>query len=145
MVRGGETVGTAHGWVDALEPTGADVVLEYGHELFGRWAAVTHRRVGEGAITVVGTLLDRATLSEVLRDAAGPTSIVSPLASRPGSVTAHSLTGDRGRVWVVHNWSPEPRTVRLARGVASVIDDAVHDADAAVALAPWDVRVWREI
>ena len=95
-------------------------------------------------MTVVGTLLDRATLSDVVRDAAGPASAVSPLASRPRSVTAHSLTGDRGRVWVVHNWSPEPRTVRMARCVASVIDDAVHDAEAEVALAPWDVRVWRE-
>jgi beta-galactosidase len=46
-------------------------------------------------------------------------------------------------VWVVHNWSPEPRTVHVARDVASVLDDVVHHARTEVELAPWDVRVWR--
>ncbi|MDQ7879174.1 Beta-galactosidase C-terminal domain [Microbacterium sp. QXD-8] len=67
------------------------------------------------------------------------------LAARPASVTAHSLTGGRGRVWVVHNWSPQTRTVRIAADAASVLDDAVHRAGTEVALAPWDVRVWREV
>ncbi|MFB7894514.1 beta-galactosidase [Microbacterium sp. NPDC056044] len=142
VVRDGEVVGSARGWVDGLEPDGAEVVLGYRHELFGRWAAVTRRDVGEGSITVVGTLLDRATLAEVIADVAGAPEGI--LAARPGSVTAHSLHGARGRVWVVHNWSPEPRTVVFGRAAASVLDDAVHEASAEVTLAPWDVRVWRE-
>jgi beta-galactosidase len=157
--RDGTVVGTAHGWVDGLEPHGADVVLAYRHPLFGRWAAVTRREVGAGAITVVGTLLDRATLADVVTDAAargsaGSVGDAAPgrperagsaiLAARPASVTAHSLTGAQGRVWVVHNWSPHARTVRVTADAASVIDDALHPAGTEVELAPWDVRVWRE-
>ncbi|MDR7113103.1 beta-galactosidase [Microbacterium trichothecenolyticum] len=142
VVRDGEIVGSAHGWVDGLEPDGAEVVLGYRHELFGRWAAVTRRDVGAGSITVVGSLLDRATLAEVIGDVAGSPDGI--LAARPSSVTAHSLTGERGRVWVVHNWSSEPRAVVLGRAAASVLDDAVFAAGAEVTLAPWDVRVWRE-
>ena len=157
--RDGTVVGTAHGWVDGLEPHGADVVLAYRHPLFGRWAAVTRREVGTGAITVVGTLLDRATLADVMTDAAargsaGSVGDAAPgrperagsaiLAARPASVTAHSLTGAQGRVWVVHNWSPHARTVRVAADAASLIDDALHPAGTEVELAPWDVRVWRE-
>jgi beta-galactosidase len=142
VVRDGEAVGRAHGWIDGLEPDGAEVVLGYRHELFGRWAAVTRRDVGAGSITVVGSLLDRATLAEVIAAAAGSPGGI--LAARPSSVTAHSLTGGRGRVWVVHNWSPEPRAVVLGRAAASVLDDAVFAAAAEVTLAPWDVRVWRE-
>ncbi|MDT0143349.1 beta-galactosidase [Microbacterium sp. PRC9] len=142
VVRDGEIVGSAHGWVDGLEPDGAEVVLGYRHELFGRWAAVTRRDVGAGSITVVGSLLDRATLAEVIGDVAGSPDGI--LAARPSSVTAHSLTGERGRVWVIHNWSPEPRAVVLGRAAASVLDDAVFAAGAEVTLAPWDVRVWRE-
>lgn len=137
-------LGQARGWVDALEPDGADVLLRYAHPHWGRYAAVTRRDVGEGTITVVGTLLDRALLAEVVRDAAGPASVTSPFAERPAAVTAHSLTGERGRVWVVHNWSPEASIVRLARDAASLVDDARHRAGADVALAPWDVRIWRE-
>ena len=136
--------GQAHGWMDALEVLDADAVLRYRHPHYGKWAAVTQRAVGEGAITVVGTLLDRSLLAAVVTDAAGPASIVGPLAERPSTVTAHSLVGDRGRVWVVHNWSGSPRTVLLRRAVASVVDDAAHAAGARVELGPWDVRVWRD-
>jgi beta-galactosidase len=154
--RDGEVVGTAHGWVDGLEPDGADVVLGYRHPLFGRWAAVTRREVGLGTITTVGTLLDRATLAFVMTDAAAHGSgrdadrmSANPgapaiLAARPASVTAHSLLGAQGRVWVVHNWSPQGRTIRIAADAASVLDGAVHRAGTEVELAPWDVRVWRE-
>ncbi|WP_228479356.1 beta-galactosidase [Microbacterium atlanticum] len=145
VVREGEPVGTARGWIDGFEPSDADVLLGYRHELFGRWAAVTRREVGAGAITMVGTLLDRGLLAQVVADAAGPPRTPSLLAGRPSTVTAHSLTGPRGRVWVVHNWSPEPRTVELARGAASVLDGSGELAGGAeVALGPWDVRVWRE-
>ena len=45
---------------------------------------------------------------------------------------------------MVHNWSPEAHTVRVAADAASVLDDTVHSAGTDVELAPWDVRVWRE-
>ena len=141
----GVMVGRASGWIDGLEPEGAEVVLGYRHQLFGRWAAVTRRDVGAGSITVVGTLLDRETLAAVVSDAAGPPSVAGPLRERPSSVTAHSVAGPRGRVWVVHNWSPEPRTVVVARVAASVLDDTVFAAGTELELAPWDVRVWREV
>jgi beta-galactosidase len=110
---------------------------------------LVRREVGAGTITTVGTLLDRATLAAVMTDAANRgagrdahAAIARPgasaiLAARPASVTAHSLTGGRGRVWVVHNWSPHARTVRIAADAASVLDDAVHRAGTEVALAPW--------
>ncbi|MFK4834669.1 beta-galactosidase [Microbacterium sp. ZW T2_14] len=149
VVRDGVVVGQAAGWidgleVDGLEVDGAEVLLGYRHPLFGRWVAVTRRDVGAGSITTVGTLLDRATLADVVKDAAGPASLAGPLPERAATVTAHSLAGAQGCVWVVHNWSPEPRTVSLAGDVASVLDDAVHRAGTEVELAPWDVRVWRE-
>lgn len=143
VVRAGEVVGTAHGWADCLEATDAEPLLAYRHELFGRWVAATHRTVGSGSITVVGTLLDRQTLADLVSDIAGPVDGI--LAARPSSVTAHSLTSPRGRVWVVHNWSPRPSTVGLARAAASVVDDATHEAGSTVELGPWDVRVWREV
>lgn len=142
VVRGGEVVGSAHAWIDGLETTDAEPLLAYRHELFGRWAAATHRSVGSGSITVVGTLLDRQTLADLVSDIAGPVDRI--LAARPSSVTAHSLASPRGRVWVVHNWSPTPSTVGLALAAASVIDGTTHEAGSTVELGPWDVRVWRE-
>ncbi|KJQ53443.1 beta-galactosidase [Microbacterium sp. SA39] len=145
LERDGLVVGAAHGWIDALEPGEATAVVGYRHPHYGRWAAVTRNAVGAGEITIVGTLPDRASLVRVIADAAA----VDPSASgvvvdRPSSVTVHSLTGARGRIWVLHNWSGEPREIRLARAVASGINSTAHEAGDVVALAAWDVRVWRE-
>ena len=146
-VRLGTISGRAHGWMDALDVTDqdAEVLLRYRHPHFGRWAAAAQREVGDGVIAVVGTLLDRATLTALVGAVAGSSSRVAcPIDERPDTVTAHSLVGERGRVWVVHNWSPEVRTVRVARSVASVLDDVVHEAGDEVILHGWDVRVWSE-
>ncbi|WP_350350096.1 beta-galactosidase [Microbacterium sp. A8/3-1] len=142
--RDGAVVGEARGWIDALEPDQADVLLGYRHPHYGRWAAVTRRSVGEGTITVVGTLPDRSSLAGVIAEAAPPPRSSGMFGDRPRSVTAHSLTGVRGRVWVLHNWSGRAQTIRPERAVSSVLDGAAHDAGALVELDPWDVRVWCE-
>ncbi|TDE08342.1 beta-galactosidase [Jiangella asiatica] len=136
--------GEARGWMDALVAEDAEAVARYRHPHFGTWAAVTRRQVGRGEVTVVGTLLDRTLLARVVAEAAGAVSPEPPLSVEPLEVTAHSVVGPRGRVWVVHNWAPEPRSARLERAVASVVDDCRHDAGASVTLEPWAVRVWRE-
>ncbi|WP_223627349.1 beta-galactosidase [Microbacterium sp. EST19A] len=143
LERDGAVIGEARGWIDALEPGEASVVVGYRYPHYRRWAAVTRRAVGDGEITVVGTLPDRVTLAAVIADAAGAQAGL--VVDRPLPVTVHSLTGARGRVWVVHNWSGEGREIRVARAVASVIDGAAHDAGESVGLAAWDVRVWREV
>jgi beta-galactosidase len=142
--RLGEASGQARGWMDALEADGAEIVLRYDHPHYGRWAAATRSVVGTGSITFVGTLLDRALLQTVVADAAGPSTLEGPIEAPPRTVTVHSLLGERGRVWVVHNWSPEPQSVLPARAVASVVDDLSHEAGATVELAPWDTRIWRD-
>ncbi|WP_460798839.1 beta-galactosidase [Microbacterium sp. GXF0217] len=143
----GAVSGQAHGWMDALEAstTEGEVLLRYGHPHFGRWAAAVRRAIGDGTITVIGTLLDRGTLKAVIQDVAASASrVASPLVHRPDTVTAHSLMGERARVWVVHNWSSEDRTVRIARDLSSVLDDGAHRIGEDVVLRGWDVRVWRE-
>ncbi|GAA2934817.1 beta-galactosidase [Microbacterium luteolum] len=144
LERDGTVVGEARGWIDALEPDQADVLLGYRHPHYGRWAAVTRRSVGEGTITVVGTLPDRSSLAGVIAESAPPPRSSGMFGDRPRSITAHSLTGVRGRVWVLHNWSGRAQTIRPERAVSSVLDGAAHDAGALVELDSWDVRVWCE-
>ncbi|HBS73410.1 MAG TPA: hypothetical protein DEB55_03370, partial [Microbacterium sp.] len=136
--------GEALGWMDALISDHAEVIARYRHPHFGRWPAVTRSRVGNGSVTVVGTILDRDTMRRVIAAAAGRSPIDSLLDQTPREVTAHSLTTPHGRVWVVHNWSPEVVAVTPVRAVSSVIDEASLPAGVTVSLHPWDVRVWRD-
>ncbi|SIT86911.1 beta-galactosidase [Microbacterium sp. RU33B] len=136
--------GVAQGWIDAYEPEGAEVLAGYAHPHYGAWAAVTRHAFGAGTAYAVGTLLDRALMARVVVDASAPR-IVSPLRDRPDSVTVHSLSGPRGRVWVVHNWTPDEVEVETVRDVADALAaDAPLPAGSVLPLAPWGVAVWGE-
>ncbi|MFE7504724.1 beta-galactosidase [Promicromonospora sp. NPDC057488] len=143
-VRLGDLAGTAHGWADCLEPDGATTLARYDHPHLGRWAAATRRAVGQGEITVVGTMLDRRLLARVMADAAGPAVPAWPVVERPEAVTLHSLVGARGRVWVLHNWSAVACEVVTARGVDDVLAGSFLDDGERVVLGAWGVAVWGE-
>jgi beta-galactosidase len=133
---------TATAWADALVPEGAETLLSYEHPHLGRWAAVTTKVHGDGRVTYVGTLPDRAlavALARWLRPAP------DAWEGRPDTVT---VTGARspegGQLRFVSNWSWEP--TRLALPVAA--RDLLAETDLAegedLDLAAWDVRVLLE-
>lgn len=136
--------GAARGWIDCYEPEGADVLAGYAHPHFGQWAAATRNVFGAGVAYGVGTLADRTTMRRILQEVLPHPSRALPITIRPESLTVHSLRSPRGRVWVLHNWSPDEVAVTATRAFAAVADGGVVDADSAVILGPWCVAVWAE-
>jgi beta-galactosidase len=49
---------------------------------------------------------------------------------------------NRPRVHIVHNWSWQPTRVETPVQLSDVVDGATVPAGAAVALGPWDIRVF---
>lgn len=136
--------GVGQGWIDSYEPDGAEVLARYAHPHYEAWAAVTRNAFGAGVAYAVGTLPDRALMARIVTDASSAR-VEPPVRDRPASVTAHSLSGPRGRVWVVHNWSPDAVEVVTARDVVDAFAaDASLPAGSAQLLAPWGVSVWGE-
>ncbi|MEU0946816.1 beta-galactosidase [Streptomyces canus] len=131
---------TATRWADALTVTDADVLAGYRHPHFGNWPAITTRRHGEGRVTCVGTVPDRAL-------ARGLTQWLAPTACHgwsdlPDTVTATTGTAPDGRrVHIVHNWSWEPARVVAPVDLTDVLNDAPITAGAELELGAWDVRV----
>jgi beta-galactosidase len=137
----GTLSGTAEGLVEGLTVEGAEVLAEYEHPHFGRWPAATTSAFGSGRITYVGTLpgLD---LAQSLGDWLGSG---NPWAGRlvPGALTAHGATNAAGeRLWFVHNFSWETRSVVPPMAVADVL---TGEEVGSLELGPWDVRVLREV
>jgi len=131
---------TATRWVDGLTVVDADVLAEYDHPHFGRWPAITTRRHGQGRVTCVGTVPDRA-LAEALTQWLAP-SPTSGWHDLPASVTATTATSPDGhRVHFVHNWSWEPTSVNAPVDLSDVRDGSSIPAGAALDLGAWDVRV----
>ncbi|MCI3278414.1 beta-galactosidase [Streptomyces cylindrosporus] len=131
---------TATQWADGLTVADAEVLAAYRHPHFGRWPAVTTRRHGEGRVTCVGTVPDRAL-------ARGLTEWLVPSPRHgwhdlPDTVTATTGTSPDGRrVHVVHNWSWAPAGVTAPVELTDVLDDSAVRAGAELELGAWDVRV----
>jgi beta-galactosidase len=133
---------TATAWADALVPEGAETLLSYEHPHLGRWAAVTTKVHGDGRVTYVGTLPDRAlavALARWLRPAP------DAWEGRPDTVT---VTGARspegGQLRFVSNWSWEPTSLALPVAARDLLSETDLAEGEVLSLAAWDVRVLLE-
>ena len=134
---------TATRWVEGLTVLDADVLVEYDHPYFGRWAAVTTRRHGDGRVTCVGTVPGRA-LAQALATwlAPAPRSYWQDI---PPSVTATTgSSADGSRVHVVHNWNWEPALVTAPIQLTDLLDGSAIPTGTPIQLGSWDVREFSE-
>ena len=141
---GAAAAGTA--WIDYLQVSGdsVEILARYQHPAFGPYPAITTTGAGRGRVTVVGTV-PNAELSAAVVSWALPADRDAWSSLTTGSVTATSATTAAGRrLRVLHNWSWEPRAVRVPVDVTDLLSSERLEADASVELGPWDVRVLLE-
>jgi beta-galactosidase len=137
----GRLAGTAEGLIEGLTTEEAEVLAGYDHPHFRRWPAITTKPHGAGRITYVGTLpgLD---LAEALGRWLAPRHPWADVLV-PGALTVHGATNKAGeRLWFVHNFTWQTRTVTPPMAVADVLSGAMVTA---LELGPWDVRILREV
>jgi len=128
-----------------LADSPGDVVARYVHPHFGRFAAITSHGVGDGRVTLVGTVPNPALAEALMRwAAAGRADPWRDLVR--GSVTVMGATTKDGRrLHVVHNWSWDPVSVTVPAPVEDVVGPGVSiPPGGTVDLAAWDVRVLLE-
>jgi beta-galactosidase len=119
--------------------------VTYDHRHFGRFAAATTHRFGQGQVTYVGTLPDPAfgrTIAGFVLQQAG----VHPRwASLPPSARVTGASTRKGRrLWFVSNWAWEPVTVPTpVAGVALLSGRGVREGGS-VELGAWDVEIVAE-
>ncbi|MET0885947.1 MAG: beta-galactosidase trimerization domain-containing protein, partial [Mycetocola sp.] len=140
-VRGGAH---ATDWVDGLTLNDADpatALAHYRHPHLGRWPAITTRSSGSGRVTVVGTVPDHA-----LAQSIGEWLVPDPVAGwadLPASVTVTSSTAPDGiRTFFVHNWSWDAASAAAPAQIRDLLTDEALQPGDAIALGPWDVRVF---
>jgi beta-galactosidase len=133
----------ATGWIDALQPDGAEPIAGYVHHFHGAYPAITTKMVGAGRITYVGTLPNR----ELARDLASWL-VGEPLSggwSHDPTVTVSSGVAATGvRFWFLHNWSERPATAVAPVDLTAAVGGAHVDAGATISLEPWAAQVYGE-
>jgi beta-galactosidase len=130
------------GLLEGLSPESAEVLARYVHPHYGRWAAVTTNPVGDGRITVVGTLPDQD-LARTLALWLAPEA-VGGWQGLPESATVSSSTAaDGSTVHIVHNWGWESSFATAPTSLTDLLGGESIAAGGEVRLGPWDVRVLR--
>lgn len=132
----------ATGWIDGLQPTGAQALLGYEHPHFSRWPALTSRVHGRGQVTYVGTVPNPELAADVVRWA---TATTAPNREWQSASKSQTVTGARSRdgrqLRFVHNWSWTPSEFVLPVAAMDVLGDKKFEAGDILPLGPWDVRV----
>ncbi len=135
----------ATAWADGLELEGATALATYDHRHFGRFAAVTTHRFGQGQVTYVGTLpnptLGRA-IAEFVVEEVG---VRARWAGLPGSVRVTSARAkDGGRLWFVSNWAWDSVTVPTPVGGTALLSGRGVRPGGSLELGAWDVDLVAE-
>ena len=126
-------------WADGLLVDTAEVLVGYSHPHHGAFAAVTTNPVGDGRVTCVGTLPNRA-LGAALFD----NILTAPVAGdwpRSANVTVFSGAIDAGLVFFLHNWGPEPAQATLPCALTDASTGIEHQSGHCLDLPAWSVSV----
>ncbi|MDQ0894918.1 beta-galactosidase [Agromyces ramosus] len=130
-------------WIDGLIADDADVLARYEHPRFGDFPAVTSHAVGDGRVTVLGCVPNRALAGGIVRWAAGegPGHELAGETASPVSVASGSLPGRR-RVWFVFNWGWEPQVITIAADIADTVTGERLQTGTDVSLPAWSARTF---
>ena len=126
-------------WADGVIVDDAEVLVGYTHPHHGRFAAVTTTPAGNGRVTYVGTLPDRA-----LGAALFARILPAPVGGdwpRSATVTVFSGATESGRAFFLHNWGPEPAHAILPSALTDAFTGADHPSGHRLDLPAWSVAV----
>ncbi|MDR6320687.1 beta-galactosidase [Actinoplanes couchii] len=119
-------------------PEGATVVGTYTGDFYTGTAAVTRNDHGQGQAWYVGTALDQAGVTSVLRPILAAHDLLGPLADLPDVETATRVAPDGTRILFVLNHGPSPAPLPAMTGI-----DLLTGAAPPARLAPNGVLVLR--
>jgi beta-galactosidase len=137
---------TVDGWAELLTPTSAEVLASYDHPHWGRYAAITSNRYGDGTAIYIGCLPSAAIMARVLERAVRGAGLWSadqelffPLITRSG-------VNDAGNaVHYYFNYSDDPRAFTYPHEDATELlgGERVQQGDVRT-LGPWGAAIVEE-
>lgn len=134
----------AEAFMELLIPEGAAVLAAYDHPAWGRYAALTYNRCGEGSAAYMGTMTDAAVLKAVLRLVLGEAGV--DLSRADAGVTVREGINEYGRrVLYYLNYSPEKKSVRCEYTAQDLLGREIVPENEERNLEPWGLMILEEL
>lgn len=135
-----------HDWMEFLKPEGAEVLSQYEHPNWGKYAAVTQNRYGEGTATYIGCFAGEAVLEEIYTRVLKEAGIYGPQQElRFPVIVKHGINDYGNRVRFYFNYSAEPQTFTYfgTYGTSLVSGEKILSGQK-ISLRPWDTVIIEE-
>jgi beta-galactosidase len=137
---------TVETWMELLTPTTAEVLASYDHPHWGRYAAITRNRYGDGMATYIGCMVSGAIMGRVLERAVKEAGLWGadqelsfPLVTRWGINEAGKV------VHYYFNYSDDPHTLVYPHPDGTeLLSDTQVPQGAARTLDPWGAAIIEE-
>jgi beta-galactosidase len=133
-------------WAEFLEIEGAEVLASYDHAFFGRFAALTRNRYGNGTLTYEGTVITDEMQQAVIQEVLERAKLIGSDQRAPLGVRIRHGTDVKGATLHFYlNFSAEPRRPAYAYGKGmELLSGTLLETGNLLRLEPWDVAVVRE-
>jgi len=135
-----ETTGSI--WYDALEPVDAEVLATYTEGPCAGLAAATRRRMGKGAVILLGTVPEPRHVVELVRMVAGDSG-VAPVADASENLVVVPREGTDGKGLVIVEIENRPAHLALPARMTDLLTGKQHTGETEV--APYSVMVLKEM
>jgi beta-galactosidase len=125
---------------------GAQPLAYYDHPFFGKYAAITQNRFGNGTLTYEGTVLSDTLQSKVLLNVLQMAGLVGPDQELPATVRVKHGTNRNGRtIHYYMNYSSDPQTFKYPYKVGEdLLTKTTVAPSQTVTLKPWDLAILEE-
>jgi beta-galactosidase len=133
-------------WAEMLILEGAQPLAYYDHPFFGKYAAITRNRFGDGTLTYEGTVLSDALQTKVLLDVLQMAGLTGPDQELPAAVRVkHGANRNGKTIHYYMNYSSDPQTFKYPykQGEDLLTKTAVASSQT-VTLKAWDLAIFEE-
>lgn len=131
-------------FMELLNVTTADVLEQYQHKYWGKYAGITHNSYGQGDSYYVGCFTDKEVLKNVYKEALKKAEIPLPDVTFP--VILRSGVNERKEKihYLLHYSQDEGKMVCPYESVTDILTGDVYEQGDVISLKDWDVKILQE-
>lgn len=130
-------------WGELLTPETAEVLARYDHPHWGKYAAITQNKFGDGTVTYLASLPSPAILKKIIKNIVVQAGINEPSHHYAFPLIIRNGVNQSGKkVHYIINYSPIPvETVYHFNSGTDIFSTQKIQKDETIVIDPWDLRI----
>lgn len=132
-------------WMELLQVTDAEVWAQYVHPFWGKYAAITHKKIGAGSATYLACYTTKDALKHLIRKLTSVAGIALPDTTFP-VIIKHGINDAGKEIQYYFNYSSENQTVSYqGRTGEELLSAKTISGEDMITLKPWDLAIIESI